>query len=333
MQHRVPPFSRRSVAVALVALIGLIGFACADRAPVEDPGAPTTAAPPAATAPPPGPAPVVDRAMELFEAACDDRVEVSIAGAAPEELSSISGLAASRRHPGVVWAIEDSFEPADLVALDPDGTTRGRIRVAAGALANLDWEDLAVAPSADGTSQVHIADIGDNLGIRREVRILTFDEPALDATGVEADDLRLTYESGRPNAEALAVIDQVVWVIDKTTDGPATIWRGEPDPTDGERGVLRPAGAVDLGGEAVTAIDVSPDATVVALRTLDAVRLYPLGEDGDLVAALAGGDCATPPPPERQGESVAFVDDGAALVTVSEDESGGRVELHRLAQR
>ncbi len=271
--------------------------------------------------------------MELFEAACDGRVEVSVAGAAPEELSSISGLAASRRHPGVVWAIEDSFEPADLVALDPTGTTRGRIRVAAGALANLDWEDLAVAPSADGTSQVHIADIGDNLGIRREVRILTFDEPALDATGVEADDLRLTYESGRPNAEALAVIDEVVWVIDKTTDGPATIWRGEPDPADTERGVLRPAGAVDLGGEAVTAIDVSPDATVVALRTIDSVRLFPLGDGGDLVAALAGEGCEAPPPPEPQGESVAFVDDGAALVTVSEDESGGRVELHRLAQR
>ncbi len=92
-------------------------------------------------------------------------------------------------------------------------------------------------------------------------------------------------------------------------------------------------GRCDLGGEAVTAIDVSPDATVVALRTIDSVRLFPLGDGGDLVAALAAEGCEAPPPPEPQGESVAFVEDGSALLTVSEDESGGRVQLHRLAQR
>src|SRR5512134_250324 len=73
-------------------------------------------------------------------------------------LPEASGVAASRRTPGVLWSHNDSGEPG-LVAVATDGTTRGRVYVA-GASAG-DWEDIEVGPCPQG-SCVYIGDIGDN---------------------------------------------------------------------------------------------------------------------------------------------------------------------------
>lgn len=288
---------------------------------------PTTAAAPMAPAPA---ADVPADATPLLEAACAGTLEVSVAGPAPADLSSISGLAASHRHPDVVWAVEDSFEPPDLVALSRTGEERGRVRVTGPPLPNLDWEALSVDTRPDGTSWVHVGDIGDNLGLRPTVRVLSFPEPDPDATSVRADTTELTYPDGRRDAEAMVVVDRTVWVLDKVTDGPATLHRAEL-PDGGGRAELEPVGRLELPGESVTAMDLSPDRRVLAVRTNRALRLHPVDEPTDLAAALREPGCATPPPPERQGESVAVLRDGSGLLTVSEDESGEAVDLHLTA--
>lgn len=291
---------------------------------------PTVAAPTTASVPAPS--------AGLLAAACDDTLAITESEPLTDDLTSISGLAASRRRDGVVWAIEDSFEPADLVALRADGQELGRVRVNPRTLANIDWEDLAVAVDPEGTAQVWIADIGDNLTIRPSVQLYVADEPAVDAGTVDARVIDVTYvgPSGtpvRPNAEAMVVQDGTAWIVDKVEEGPATIYRMEPAADDASRATMVPAGSLDLPGERVTGLDLSVDGTVLALRTNAALRLYAVGEGQDIAAALAGTACTTPAPDERQGESIAVLPGTSGLLTVSESEAGDPVRLHIIAPR
>lgn len=336
------PSRSRLLGVALVPLVAL--GACssgdagddeedrADTTTTEEPTPETTAT--TGTTEPPGPA-----AVELYDAACADELSVTAAGRVPDDLASISGLAASVRHDGVLWAIEDSFNPAQLVALGLDGAELARIDLRAGLLSNVDWEDIAVAPGPDGTSWVWVADIGDNLGVRTEREVYGFPEPDLDETAVQPRTYRLRFDSARPDAEAIAVVDGILWLIDKPEDGPTTLYRaeidGEPDgPGPGDqlrsRYVLRPVTTVEVGGERVTGMDVSADGTLLAVRTYDSLRLHPIGPGADLGDAVSTAPCMTPAPPERQGESVAILAGAEGLATVSEDErdSPDPIELH-----
>ena len=82
--------------------------------------------------------------------ACDGDLGWSVVGPLATDLTSVSGLAAGRRDPAAIWAIEDSLEPADLVAIGLDGKERARIRVDAGPISNLDWEAVSTTVGADG---------------------------------------------------------------------------------------------------------------------------------------------------------------------------------------
>jgi len=74
---------------------------------------------------------------------------------ADSSLTELSGLAASRHHPGVLWAHNDSGHAAVLFALGLDGANRGEFPLVG--IAETDTEDIALV---DGT--VYLADIGDN---------------------------------------------------------------------------------------------------------------------------------------------------------------------------
>jgi hypothetical protein len=90
------------------------------------------------------------------------------------DLPEASGLAASRRTPGVLWAHNDSGDPF-VFALTATGGVKGRVFVTGARV--WDWEDIAVGPCANGTC-LYIADIGDNDRRRQSVTIYRTPEPA-----------------------------------------------------------------------------------------------------------------------------------------------------------
>ena len=75
-------------------------------------------------------------------------------------LTELSGLAASRRHPGLFYAHNDSGDVARVYVLDASGSVVGRIALTGAA--HVDYEDIAVGPSPDGEPWVHVGDVGDN---------------------------------------------------------------------------------------------------------------------------------------------------------------------------
>ncbi|HEU5050684.1 MAG TPA: hypothetical protein VFU00_10195, partial [Gemmatimonadales bacterium] len=87
-----------------------------------------------------------------------------------------SGLAASRAHPGVLWTIEDSGNPALVSAIDTAGRLLGRWRLRGAR--NVDWEAVSVGPCGEHHC-IYVGDTGDNAERRRSVTIYRFREPSL----------------------------------------------------------------------------------------------------------------------------------------------------------
>ncbi|MCP3913068.1 MAG: hypothetical protein GY713_19200 [Actinomycetia bacterium] len=254
------------------------------------------------------------------------------------ELDEISGLAAGRANPTLVWAVDDDASPPSVHGLGPDGSTVARVDLTG--VTGRDWEDLAVGPGPDGEQQpyLHVADIGDNAAERDQIRVLRFPEPVeLGTTAVAPDIITLVYPDGPRDAESLAVdplTGDLILVSKERTLGPLGVYRA-PSPPVGDTTItmewvgeldaisLRSAqplpldmGAIAWGGFLPTALDVSSDGLVVALRTYEAVWLFARQPDQPLWIAFDSEPCEAAAAIEEQGEALALTPTG--YVTISE---------------
>jgi hypothetical protein len=193
------------------------------------------------------------------------------------ELPEASGLAASRRRPDQLWAINDSGK-AIIFALDARGTVIGRIRLTGVAVD--DWEAIAVGPCAAG-SCLYVADIGDNTAHRKAITIYRLPEPAVDQPSVQvSDEIHATYPDGPQDAESLlATPDGGLYIVTKGSTGPIAIYRVPKGRRPGsvvrlervgqplERGKVSEDGRITDGA-------VSPDGERVVLRTHHTLLVY-----------------------------------------------------------
>ena len=146
-------------------------------------------------------------AVTLASAAAADPVSPAVpelqARINDARLPELSGLAPSRRQAGLWWALNDSGNAPELIALDPQGQVLGAVRVSG--VINHDWEDLASYEDEDGRWLL-IGDIGDNFGLRSEVSLILLREPRPDAVSVAPQRvLRFTWADGARDSESLAV--------------------------------------------------------------------------------------------------------------------------------
>src|SRR5436190_11348302 len=182
------------------------------------------------------------------------------------ELPESSGLAVSRRNPGLLWSHNDSGNAAVLFALDANGAVRGRVRVP---INTRDWEDISVAPCASGDC-LYIADIGDNQISRRQVQIYRVPEPAAgDAETARPDVVNASYSDGPHNAEAMFVVGADAFIV--TRDGTGGVYRATMTPSGRELTFTR---ITELGLGAVTDAETSHDGKSVVVRTSHEAVLY-----------------------------------------------------------
>jgi hypothetical protein len=249
-------------------------------------------------------------------------------------LDESSGLAASRRNPGLLWTHNDSGDDAFVYCLDLQARSCGAWRVP-GAEA-FDWEDMAAGPGPRATEPyLYLGDIGDNLDQRTEIVVYRIPEPvaggagpvptkASPATTAPAEALRLRYPDGPHNAEALLVHPTTgdVYVVSKNAQAAGVYKAAAPlDPS--KVTTLVQVGTIRLGSgsrglELVTGGDIAPDGRRVALSS------YAQGYELEVPAGAAFDDVWAERPvpvtlgPRLQGESIAYRLDGRALLTSSE---------------
>ena len=234
-----------------------------------------------------------------------DGAEVAARLADPRIVES-SGLAVSRRHPGVLWTHNDSGDQARLFAVGSDGRTRAVLTLAG--VEARDWEAVAAGRDDRGRPALYAGDIGDNNGVWPEVAVYRVTEPAAlrDAT-VTSVRYRLRYADGPHNAEALLVDPRSnrLYVATKAPSG-GGLYRA---PTH-----LDPAGVNVLHRIArvppvVTDGAFLPSGRGFVLRDYQQAHLY--ARPGRRVGSF---DL----PVQYQGESLAVTADGRAVLAGSE---------------
>jgi hypothetical protein len=246
------------------------------------------------------------------------------------QIGEASGIAHGSRSSDVYYVHNDSSDRARFFAIDRrTGATRATYRVPGAA--NVDWEDIAVAPDSEGTSSVWIADIGDNRRVRRQVALYRVDEPKVprgrtttERSTAQADVWRLRYPDGAHDAEALLVEPTThrAYIVTKTFSGTSTVYAVPASPQDGRLQTLRRVASIRIpiivGGPrdlAITGGAIAPDGERLLVRTYTAAYLWPL-QRGDVVGALRAQAKPIDLPSQRQGEGITV--DGARIVIVSE---------------
>ena len=183
------------------------------------------------------------------------------------DIPEASGLAVSRRTPGLLWSHNDSGNATVLFAISSEGTVRRQVRVP---VRTRDWEDVSAGRCASNDC-LYIADIGDNRAERRQVQIYRVPEPAAGDVETAAPEVfNATYADGPHNAEAMFVIDSDLFIV--TRDRTGGVYRsavsasGSRDLTFGRVG--------QLGLAAVTDAETSSDQKSVVVRTSHEAVLY-----------------------------------------------------------
>lgn len=88
---------------------------------------------------------------------------------ADESLRELSGLVASRQHPGVLWSHSDSGNDPILYALDTQGNSHA---ISLEGVTLRDWEAVAL-----GESRLYITEMGNNLNASKKLGVYEFLEP------------------------------------------------------------------------------------------------------------------------------------------------------------
>ena len=243
---------------------------------------------------------------------CDGNAHLQMLG----PLREASGLALSRRTPGVLWSMNDSADPV-VVPISTSGEPMGHVQITGAKVT--DWEALAVGPCANG-SCLYVGDIGTIHGDGKllEITIYRVPEPAPgDAASVKADELVLDYPDKGHDAEGMFVMpDSTIYIL--TKGHPTELYRVPRDAKPGVAVTLEHVATLhleqfldeqDKRKSRVTDAALSPDAAWLALRTNAELLLY---RPRDLIA---GRDkpvwhADLRPLDETQGEGVAFTNDG-----------------------
>jgi hypothetical protein len=245
-------------------------------------------------------------------------------GRVPPELKELSGMTASHRHPGILWAHNDSGNVFTLYALrESDGTIVARFPIRGNAAR--DPEDIAVArcSATEKRSCIYVADIGDNGQKRKQVTIFKLPEPdALTDRTLDATPLHFTYAEGPRNAEAILVDPRTarIFVIAKILSSLGDVFRVDGlGARAGGTAVrvrrMRPAKEFD---SYTTSASIHPDGTRILLRTYG--RVWELRAPGarSIEDVLDATPVEVPSAPQPQGEAVTYSADGSAYFLGSE---------------
>lgn len=252
-----------------------------------------------------------------------------------QDLDEVSGFAASRAHEDVLWAINDSGNPARLHAISLRGKLLAQFDVEGAK--NIDWEDMA-SFDLDGKHYLLVADTGDNGGVRKSITLYVFEEPASLVNGTlrPAWTIRARWPDGPRDCEAVAVdaaAGRILLVSKKRTPpelfllplaDPGKTWR-EPRRIGRLSGV--PAADPELQRSdptmaklftQVTAADLSPDGNTLAVLTYGSVMFYRRQAGEDWGAAVARDPEAHDVPLIPQAEALAWSAGGSGLYATGE---------------
>jgi hypothetical protein len=239
------------------------------------------------------------------------------------QLTEISGIAASRKNPGLLWVHNDSGGEAKTFAIDAEGTFRGSLNISDAS--NYDWEDIAIGPGPEENEDyLYVGDIGDNSKSRPYVIVYRVQEPNVDSGQMifeeivsESESIKLTYPDGPRDAETLLLdpVTRDLYIISKS-DSNSRIYVARYPQSTSEITEMEYKG--QLPWSWATGGDISAGGNLVIVRGYLNASVWGRTAGTELWQALAGVECAAPLVIEPQGEAICFDANGCGYYTVSE---------------
>ena len=202
------------------------------------------------------------------------------------DLDELSGLAASRADPAVLWGHNDTGGGAVLYRIGLQGEDLGRVPVA-DALAG-DWEDIAAFEDRAGPALL-VGDTGDNFALRRYVTLYAVRDPGRGKPAPLLWRLDFEFPDGPRDCEAVAVdpLAREILLLTKRDD-PPRLYR-LPLPARAPRGrqraewvgTIAPAAPLPWHRRVVeryvrspTALAISADGLTAAIVSYEDARIY-----------------------------------------------------------
>jgi hypothetical protein len=264
----------------------------------------------------------------------------AVSGTEPSSLTELSGIVASRKNPGVLYAHNDSGSNSTLVVMSDAAAPLGQIVLSN--VTAVDWEDVAVGP-CDAGSCIFIGEIGDNSLAYPSRAVYRFAEPSISPATpigtqmVTADALTFVYPDGRHNAETLLVepTSGDIFVITKVANLASTVYRMPKPFTPGVQTTMEKVGDLSLPGSAglVTGGDVHPCGMRMLIRTYPMIYEFRLaaGQPFSSIFTSPATPVSTPTQDqESKGEGVTYAADGVGYFTASELDGKSSRSLFRV---
>jgi hypothetical protein len=212
-----------------------------------------------------------------------------------------SGLAASRRHPGIVYTFNDSDGPTQIYALGPDCRTRATLTVAGAR--NRDWEAIALGPNG-----IYIGDIGDNMdGAWPYVTVYRIPEPSvLRSQTLRATAYRIKYADGPRNAETMMINPRTgrLYIASKAFSD--SLYEGPKRLSTSGYNIMHKVGDAPFYA---TDGSFAPDGRTFVIRGYWGAEIY--RAPGKKITDVSI-------PNQKQGEGITFTADGRSLLLSSE---------------
>jgi hypothetical protein len=261
-------------------------------------------------------------------------------------ITEASGLAASRKNPGILWVHNDGGPPC-VYAITPQGTHLGTYTL--DGTHNRNWEDIAIGPGPDpNIDYLYVGDIGDNKARRKYVTVyrvpeptvvrpfdtthfdkaqckqggqsspqVDVNQPAANVTLTNVEAIELLYPDGPRDAETLMLdpLTKDIYIISK--EGQSKVYRAAYPQSTTSKTTLKYVAKLPWG--TATGGDISPDGQMIIVRGYFAASLWRRPKDAPLWRAFDGNECSIPLIFEQQGEAICFDANGAGYFTTSEN--------------
>lgn len=192
-------------------------------------------------------------------------------------INESSGLVKSRRLDGVFWTHNDSGDRPRIFAVTREGRSIGTVEVPN--TRNVDWEDIAI----DDVGFLYLCDIGNNRNRRTD--LVVYRVPEVDPRRVRnvnvAARFPFRYPGLRsPDAEACFFADGAIYILTKERGADETfLYRLDLSRPEREQTVAF-VGKTEIDG-LVTAADLAPDGSRLAVLTYNSIHLFEKPKDGE----------------------------------------------------
>ena len=252
------------------------------------------------------------------------------------DMEELSGLAASRSNPGLLWAHNDSGNAPEIFLIDTNLEIRQTFELEG--VENRDWEDIAVGPGPDsGKFYLYIAEIGDNQAVYPFKHIYRIEEPSRQKGKKKVqikdfDVITFRLEDGQKDAEALMIdpATRDLFLVSKRED-PVYLYQLQYPYSTTDTLVARQVLSIPL--TQIVAGDISPDGKEVLLKNYDHIYYWDNSNGKTIPQLLEEPPKEVPYKVEPQGESIAWAENRSGFYTISEQNKGKKTYLYFYKRR